>query len=104
MIPFTILLIVWSKKRKYYSDMIKKHFNKELVMTKEDNENFNNSTKCWIYYNDYIYDDVKVRDHYHNIGKYKCSRRRDNDTNLKLNHKISIVFHNLKNYVSHLVM
>ena len=104
MIPFTILLIVWSKKRKYYSDMIKKHFNKELVMTKEDNENFNNSTKCWICYNDYIYDDVKVRDHYHIIGKYKCSRRRDNDTNLKLNHKISIVFHNLKNYVSHLVM
>ena len=53
--------------------MIKKHFNKELVMTKEDNENFNDSTKCWICDNDYIYDDVKVRDHYHIIGKYKCS-------------------------------
>ena len=27
---------------------MKKHFNKELVMTKESNEDFKNSTKCWI--------------------------------------------------------
>ena len=27
---------------------MKNHFNKELVMTKEDNEDFENSTKCWI--------------------------------------------------------
>ena len=25
-----------------------KHFNKELVMPKEDNEDFENSTSCWI--------------------------------------------------------
>ena len=31
---------------KYCSDVMKKHFNKELVMTKEDNQNFKNSTKC----------------------------------------------------------
>ena len=31
---------------KYYSEVIKKQFNKELVMTKEDNEDFKNSTKC----------------------------------------------------------
>ena len=33
---------------------MKKHFNKELVMTKENNEKFKNSTKCWICDNDYI--------------------------------------------------
>ena len=33
---------------KYCSEVIKKHFNKELVMVKEDNEDFKNSTKCWI--------------------------------------------------------
>ena len=32
----------------YCSDLMKKHFNKELVMTKEDNEDFENSTKCWV--------------------------------------------------------
>ena len=31
-------------------------------MTKEDNEDFENSTKSWICVNDYIDGDVKVRD------------------------------------------
>ena len=35
----------------------------QLVMTKEDNEDFKNSTKCWICHNDYIDGDVKLRDH-----------------------------------------
>ena len=42
------------KESKYYSDVMKKHFNKELVMTKEDKKDFQNSTKCWIYDNHYI--------------------------------------------------
>ena len=50
--------------------MMKTHFNKELVMTNEDNENFKNSIKCWICDNDYIDNDVKVRDHCHIPGKY----------------------------------
>ena len=48
---------------------MKKNFNKELVMTKEDNENFKNSSKCWICDNDYVDNDVKVRDHCHIIRK-----------------------------------
>ena len=38
---FTILFTI--EESKYCSDVIKKHFNKELVMTKEDNEDFENS-------------------------------------------------------------
>ena len=34
------------KESKYYSDVVKKHLNKELVITKEDNEEFKNFTKC----------------------------------------------------------
>ena len=48
------------EKSKYCSDVMKKHFNKELVMTKEDNEEFKTSTKCWIFDNDYFDTDVKV--------------------------------------------
>ena len=48
---------------------MKKIFNKELVMTKEDNENFKNSSKCWICDNDCVDNDVKVRDHCHIIRK-----------------------------------
>ena len=73
-------------------------------MTKEDNEDFKNSTKCCIFDNDYIDNYVKVRDHCHITGKYRRSARSDGNINLKLNHKISIVFHNLKNYDSHLTM
>ena len=34
------------KESKYCSRLMKKHFNKELVMNKEDAENFENSTEC----------------------------------------------------------
>ena len=34
------------EERKPCNDMMKKFFNKVLVITKEDNENFKNSTKC----------------------------------------------------------
>ena len=36
------------EESKYCSEVMKKLFNKELVMTKENHENFKNSTKCWI--------------------------------------------------------
>ena len=50
-----------------------------------------NSTNCWICDNVYVDSGVKVRDHCHITGKYG-------------NHKIPVVFHNLKNYHSHLIM
>ena len=74
------------KKRKYCSEVIKKYFNKELVMTKEDNEDFKNPTKCWICDNDYINSDVKVKDHGHSTGKYRGFAHRDCSINSKLNH------------------
>ena len=37
------------EEHKNYSDRMKKHFNKELVMTTKDEEDFNNSPKCWIW-------------------------------------------------------
>ena len=46
------------EESKYCSKVMKKHFNEKLVMTIEDNENFKNSSKCWICDNDYIDNDV----------------------------------------------
>ena len=65
------------EESKYCSDVMKKHFNKELVMTKEDNENFKDSTKCWICDEDYVNKDVKVRNHCHTTGKYRRFAHRD---------------------------
>ena len=77
---------------------------KELAMTKNDDEDFKNSTKCWICDYAYLDGDVKLRDHCHITGKYRDSANRDCNINVKLNHKIPIVLHNLKNYDSHLIM
>ena len=74
------------------------------MITKEDNEDFENSTKCWICDNDYIDTNVKLRDHCCISGKYRGSARRDCNINVRLNHKIPVAFHNLKNYDSRLVM
>ena len=90
------------EESKYYSKVMKKHLNKELVMTKEDNEDFKNSNKCWICENDYVDNDIKVRDHCHTTGK--GSAQRDCNINLKVNHEITVVFLTLKNYDSHLIM
>ena len=92
------------EESKSCSDVMKKHSNKELVMTEKDNEDFENSTTCWICYNVYFDGDDKVRDHCHITGKYRSSAHIDCNTNVKLNHKIPIVFHNLKNGDSHLIM
>ena len=61
-------------------------------MTKEDKEDFNNFTKCWICHNDYVDNDIKVRYHCHITGKYRGSTLIDCNINLKLNQKIPIVF------------
>ena len=77
------------EESKYYSDEMKTHFNKELVMTKEDNEYFENSTKGWIGDNEYVDNDVKVRDRCHATGKYRGSAHGDCNINVKLNQKNS---------------
>ena len=46
----------------------------------------------------------EVRDHCHITRKYRGSAHRDFNINVKLNRKISVVFNNLKNYYSHLIM
>ena len=73
-------------------------------MNKEDDEDFENSTKCGIGDNDYIDGDVKVRYHCYITGKYRGSAHRKWNINVKLNHNIPVIFHNLKNYDSHIFM
>ena len=41
---------------------------------------------------------ILIRDHCYITGKYRGSVHRDCNINLKLNRKISVIFHNPKNY------
>ena len=81
---------------------MEKSFKKELVTTKEDDEDFEN--KCWICDNDYVDGDVKVRNHCHISGKQRDYSHRDCNINVNLNHKAPAVFHNLKNFDFHLII
>ena len=56
---------------------MKKHFDKELVITKKDVNDSENSTKCWICDNVYVGHDVKVRDYCDVTEKYRGSAQRD---------------------------
>ena len=67
------------EESKYCSGVMKIHFNKELVMTKEDNEDFKNPLKCCICDNGYIDTDVRVKDHCHTTGKYRGFAHRDHN-------------------------
>ena len=52
------------EESKHCIDVMKKHFNKELIMTKEDDEDSENSTKCWICDNAYVDGEVNGCVHY----------------------------------------
>lgn len=49
---------------------MEREFNKSLVMTKKDYEEFEKFIKCWICINPFKKDDVKVNVHDHITGKY----------------------------------
>ena len=91
------------EESKCCSDVMKKHFNKEFVMTKEDNEDFEfyQISDLWQRFFD---NGVKVRDHCYIIATYRDSLHRDCNINLKLNQKFPVVFHNLKNYDPYLIL
>ena len=83
---------------------MKKHFNRELVMTKKDAVDFESSSKCWIFDNGYVDGDVTLIDHCLVTGKCRGSEHRDCNIKGKLSHKIPVVCHNLSNYDSHLIV
>ena len=62
-------IISMIEESKYCSDAIKKHFNKELVMTKKVDEDFEKSTNVGFVIMFYVDGDLKVRDHWHITGK-----------------------------------
>ena len=73
---------------------------KEMVFNEEDRKQFNNASDCWIC-GEYLGND-RVRDHCHFTGQYRGAAH--NSCNLKYRKpkSISVFFHNLSGYDSHL--
>ena len=55
---------------KYYKKIMKKHFNKNLIMSEEEEYLFQQSNSCWICKKLIYHDDKKVRDHCHITSKF----------------------------------
>ena len=93
--------VKWCKK------VMKKHFNKPLKMTKENEDEFKKATTCHICDKKYTEKDIRVRDHCHITGKYRGSAHQDCNLKLKIKPeeiKIPVIFHNLRGYDSHFIM
>ena len=92
---------------KYCKTVIKKHFNKPLVMTEVDEQNFKTMDGRHICGEKYTDKDVRVRDHCHITGKFRGSAHQECNLKLRIkpeNLKIPVIFHNLRGYDSHFIM
>ena len=82
---------------------MKDQFNKNLIMTEEEEYLFQQNNTCWICKKLIDNEDGKVRDHCHITGKFRDSADWDCNINFQLTKKIPVIFHNLKGYDSHLI-
>ena len=95
------------KEVNWCKSKMKKHFNKPLKMTDEDEDAFQKAVKCHICDIKYTDKDIRVRDHCHITGKFRGSAHQDCNLKLKIkpdNIKIPVIFHNLRGYDSHFIM
>ena len=92
------------KEHQYGKKVMKKHFNKNLIMSQEE-EQFQSNNMCWICEKLIDIDDEKVRDHFHITGKFRewGAARWSCNINLQLTKKVPVIFHNLKGHESHLI-
>ena len=88
----------------YCSNVMKKYFNKKLIMSAKEEEISQSSNKCWICNNLFDLVDEKVRDHCHIFGKLRGAAHFSCNANFKITKKVSVIFHNLRGYDGHLIM
>ena len=91
------------KEYQYCKKVMKKHFNKNLIMSEEKEEQFQSSNTCWICEKLIDDDDEKVRDHCHVTGKFRVVAHWSCKINLQLTKKVPLIFHNSRGYDNHLI-
>ena len=92
------------KEYKYCKKIIKKHFNKNLIMSKEEEYSFQQSNNCWICKKLIDNNNKKARDHCHVTGKFRGAGHWNFNINFQLTKEIPVIFHNLKGYDGHLIL
>ena len=77
---------------------MKKNFNKNLIMSEEEKQQFQSSNTCWICENLIENDNEKVRNHCHITEKFRGAAHWSCNINLQLTKNVPVIFHNLRGY------
>ena len=72
-------------------------------MNEEQEYLFQKSNSCWICTKLIDNDNEKVRDHCHVTGKFRAAAHRGCNINFQLTKRVTVIFHNLRGYDSHLI-
>ena len=95
------------KEVEHCKKVVKTKFNKPLIMTDENEANFEAMNHCHICGYKYTDKDVQVRDHCHITGKFRSSVHQECNLKLRIkleDIKVPVIFHNLRGYDSHFIM
>ena len=82
---------------------MEEYFNKNLIMTEEEENVFQKSNNCWICKKFINNNEEKVWDYCHVTGKFRGAAHRNCNVNFQLTKKVPVIFHNLRGYGSHLI-
>ena len=91
----------------YCKKFINKGFVKKLIMTAQNEEDYEKEKKCCICLQQYTKDSKKVRKHNVVTGEYIGSAHEECRKKMNIqpeNFKIPVIFHNLKGYDGHFIM
>ena len=72
---------------KYCKKIMKEYFNKNLIMTEEEEHLFQKSNSCWICKKSINNDEEKVKDHCHVTGKFRRAAHKRCKLHLQLTKK-----------------
>ena len=92
------------KDDKHFRKVMNKHFNKNLIMSEEEEHLFQQSNSCWICKKLLDNDEEKVRHHCHGTGKFTGKAHWNCNINFQLTKKVPVIFHNLRGYDSNLIL
>ena len=90
------------KEYEYCKIIMKKHFNKILIMSEKEEHLFHQTNSYQICEKLVDNDAEKVRDHCHVTRKFGGAAHWTCNRSLQLTKKVFIIFHNLRGYDSHL--
>ena len=76
----------------YCRKVMSRYFNKNLIMSAEENELFGRINICWICSKLIDISDEKVRDHCHITGKYRGAAHYSCNINLKITKNVPVIF------------